>query len=108
MRKLLAVAMVAVMAACGGETTAPTAANGTLFFKIDALTCSGTSVVSFAVDGSVVGSETISAGGTSKGYTVTAGSHVVGARVSNGNYVWPNTNINVPANGTFTQVLPCG
>jgi hypothetical protein len=101
--------MLAVMAACGGDTTtAPPAANSTLFFKIDALTCSGTSVVSFAVDGSIVGSETISAGGTSKGYTITAGSHVVGARVSNGNYVWPNTNINAPANGTFTQVLPCG
>lgn len=106
MRKLTAVVLLVALAACGGGGGTEPIANGTLFFKIDALTCTGTDAVTFFIDGSAVGTETLSAGQTSRGYTTSAASHVAGARTPT--YLWPNTTITVPANGSITDVLPCG
>jgi hypothetical protein len=109
MRKLMALLGMAVLMACGSDSTAPPPAiqTGTVFFKIDALTCTGSGPVAFYLDGSLVGTETLAAGGTSKGYTSPAGSHVAGAKIPNTTYTWPNTTINVPANGSYTAILPC-
>jgi hypothetical protein len=109
MRRILAgFASLVFLASCGGADS-PTGPSATakVFFKIDALTCSGTSAVQFYIDGSLAGTETISAGQTSQGYATTGGSHVLGARVTDRNYVWPNTTVTVPNGGIFTQVLPC-
>jgi hypothetical protein len=93
MRRILAgFASLVFLASCGGADS-PTGPSATA--KV------------FYIDGSLAGTETISAGQTSQGYATTGGSHVLGARVTDRNYVWPNTTVTVPNGGIFTQVLPC-
>lgn len=107
MRALLGIATLCGVLACGGSDGPAAPAKGTVFFKVDALTCQGTGTIQFFLDGSNVGTETLSAGQTSQGYPTTAGSHVAGARLANSTYVWPNTTIQVTANGSYTDILPC-
>ena len=106
MRRIIAALSLLTLAACGGGGTEPIATTGTVFFKIDALTCTGTAAVTLFIDGSAVGTETMSAGSTSKGYTTSAASHILGARTAT--YLWPNTTMTVPAGSSITDVLPCG
>lgn len=99
-----------VLAACGGsDATSP--AKGSVVFKIDALTCTGTASIDLFIDGTQVGTETLSAGGSSKAYTATTGTHAVAARTTNATAnsgrTWPTTTATVPANGTYTALLTC-
>lgn len=96
------VALAAAMA-CSKDSTAP--AMGTLYFKVDALTCTGSDAIEFFIDGSSKGSQTLSAGQTSQGFSVSAGSHTVGARTST--FTWPTQTVTVPTNNSYTVVLTC-
>ena len=97
---------VAAAMACSKDTTAP--AVGTLYFKVDALTCSGTGTIEFFIDGTSRFTQTMSAGQTSQGTSVTAGSHTAGARETTvGGYVWPTQNVTVPANASYAAILTC-
>ena len=108
MRHRIVTLALVLLAACGGsDATAPQQPAPTLvYFRIDALTCKGTSVVNFFIDGVQVGSEPMTAGSLSKGYSTTVGSHVLGARTTEG-YTWPNTTMTVTSAGV-TDILPCG
>jgi hypothetical protein len=77
-------------------------------WKIDAQTCRGVAPIDLFVDGGLVGTELIAAGGTSNAYPVSAGSHVIGASVADGaGLVWPSVTHNISAGGTFNAVLTC-
>lgn len=81
---------------------------GNVRWTVDAQSCIGSATIDFFVDGGRVGSETLTAGGTSRSYAVVAGTHVLGASVSNGaGYVWPSQTEPVPSGSTFTLVLKC-
>ena len=112
MRSLPAVvillAAAAAVAACGGQNPIGPKANSKVYFTIDAATCTGTSPVQFSVDSAIVGTETLSAGQTSQGYQTTGGVHVLGARLANGTFIWPNTTVSVPFDASYTRLLPCG
>lgn len=95
------------LAACKGADTAPT--TGQVFFKIDGVSCKGSDAIKLFVDGSAVGTETLTAGGVaSTGYMVSAGGHLLGAtEVNSPFFSWPSTHVTVTAGGTFTQLLTC-
>jgi hypothetical protein len=109
----LALTLLALsLGACGGADAVagpPAPSQGAVQFKVDALTCVGSATIDFYLDGSVIGTETLSAGGSaSKQYPTSAGQHVLGAAVSNTrSYVWPSANAIVPVNATFIAILKC-
>lgn len=110
MRRIAVVLSAFLIFGCGSDSsTAPApVVNGTIIFKIDAASCKGTSAVDLFIDGSLAGTETLSAGGTSKSYTVVSGQHVLAANISNTRaIVWPATTVTVPPNNSYTHILTC-
>lgn len=108
--RLCAALLLVVLAACGGsDSTSPSGPSPSVVtFKIDAQTCSGTATINFFIDGSTVGSESLTAGSSSKGYSTTQTSHVLGASVANTNgRVWGPITVNLTNIATYTQVLVC-
>lgn len=107
MKHLLAGLALALVIGCGSDGgNAPT--TGTIIFKVDASSCTGTAALDLFIDGSLVGTETLSAGASSKAYPATAGQHVVSARVANINSrVWPPITVTVPSGNSYTQLLLC-
>ena len=103
---LAALAAASVMLGCGGGgDDAPT--TGAVYFKIDAATCRGTSAnMNLFINGTQVGNEVITVGGTSKAYSVGAGSVVLSAQEVGG-FTWVPTTYTVPAGGSFTLLLTC-
>lgn len=97
-------AVIAASACSKSDTTAP--ATGTLVFKIDPLTCTGSDLFTFYIDGTAQNNVTLAAGG-SQGYTVSAGSHAIGAKANISGKVFTGATVIVPANGTFTELLAC-
>lgn len=85
--------------------------KGAVVFKVDAQTCGGTASIDLFIDGSLVGTEQMSSGSSSKAYTATAGQHIVGAHTTNATAtsgrVWPSATVTVPANATYTALLTC-
>jgi hypothetical protein len=102
---LACIAVSALMSACGGGGDD----DGTVYFKIDSATCRGTSAsLRLFINGTLVGTETISVGGTSKGYSTHAGSNVLSAQEArDGGFTWRPTTYDVPGGGSFTMVLTC-
>ena len=91
---------------CGGGDQP---SNGDVIFKLDAATCptpTTAPLITFTIDGSDVGTETMVAGAASKPYSTGAGEHILSARIST-KYSWPGTKGTVPAGSTFTFVLTC-
>jgi hypothetical protein len=108
MRKRLAVIMLAVLAACGGDSGTQPSPTGTLIFRLDAQTCTGTGTLNFFLDGTNIGTATISAGQSQSFANQPAGQHIAGASEARiGGYVWPSATVMIPVNGTYTQVLSC-
>ena len=103
---LAALAAASVMMGCGGGgDDAPT--TGAVYFKIDAATCRGTSAnMNLFINGTQVGNEVITVGGTSKAYSVGAGSVVLSAQEVGG-FTWVPKTYTVPAGGSFTLLLTC-
>ena len=100
--------VLAVATACGKSDNGPAApTTGSVNFRVDGLTCTGSATILFFIDGAQIGSEALAAGNTSTSYTVTSGSHTAGARTSTSSIIWPTGNITVPANGLWTVVLTC-
>jgi hypothetical protein len=109
MRQLRMVLLGVALTACGGDVTgvAPVS-RGAVVYKVDALSCRGPAAIDFLLDGSVVGTETMTPGVASKSYGTTAGVHIVSAAVSvTRSRVWPSTSATVPAGGVYTAVLAC-
>jgi hypothetical protein len=81
-----------------------------VFFKIDGVSCRGSDAIVLYLDGSPIGTETLTAGGAaSKAYSASAGSHLIGAKeVNSPFYTWQSTSEIVPAGGSYTHVLFCG
>lgn len=109
MRRIAVALFAALMLGCGSDsTTAPETPKGTIVFKVDASSCSGTAAIDLFVDGTLVGTETLSSGTSSKAYTTTAGQHIVSASVANTrSRVWAPTAVTVPVNNSFTFLLLC-
>lgn len=112
-RSLITCAVTLTVLACGGggdASTAPAPTTGAVYWKLDGATCSVSTPVSiqFFIDGSNVGTESLSsASAQSKGYTTSAGQHVLGARLSNTGVAWGSITATVPAGSSYTAVLPC-
>ena len=90
-----------------GEPLAPTA---TVYFVIDAPLCSSRIPVEFSIDSALVGRDTFVVNLapehlTSRGFPVSVGVHVVGARVVGG-AVWPDRSVALGAGAVFTDSLP--
>lgn len=96
----------ALLGACGGGGGSD---SGTVYFKIDAATCRGTStILDLFIDGSQVGTETITVGGTSKGYSTHSGPNFLSAKeAKSGGFVWPSAKYDIPGGGSFTLLLTC-
>jgi len=111
MRRLAALAgltLTTALAACGGSDSSPTGPAMTeVDFKVDAATCSGSAAINLFVDGTMVGTETLSAGLDSHHYPTTVGTHVLSASIANTNgRTWGPTTVAVPAGG-YTLLLTC-
>jgi hypothetical protein len=98
MKRMFALLAVGV-AACGG-----TEPSGGISFKPDAASCAGSAVVDLFIDGSKVGSPTLSAGVGSEFFPVVNGPHVASA-VSSSGATWPSESVTV--SGPTTVVLAC-
>lgn len=115
MRRLLGGLIVVLTMGCSksDSATGPTApTTGVVVFKLDANTCTasiGSTPISviFYIDGSTVGTATVSVTQSSPPYTVSAGSHVLSARLANTGYQWANITATVPARTTYAAVLLC-
>lgn len=114
MRKWLSVFVIAVaVSACGSKASPTSPANNTAYvkFRLDANSCSalGTATLNmtFYIDGATVGSANVSLSTTSPAYSVTAGSHVASASVSNYNIRWESLTFSVAAGQTWTYILQC-
>lgn len=122
MKSILAVLVLVLLPACGGDPTSPPEpAKGTAYFTIDQVSCvySGTKSVTFYIANLEVGTESLVSGATSVGYLTKAsaaysqpGHPVAQARFANmtgsGGALWTyRTNINVPANGSVTHTFTC-
>lgn len=91
--------------ACGGGGDD----GGIVYFKIDAGTCRiGATSLQLFINGSLVGTELIAAGGVSSGFPTHAGSNVLFAKENKqGGYIWnPSVHI-IPEGGSYTLILPC-
>ena len=114
MRHLALILSLLTLTACGSDsptapqnTTPPAPTTATVFFRIDGVTCTGVDAISLYIDGTIVGTQTLAAGGsTSSGFTTSIGSHAFGAKEVNGGFVWPTTVLNVPSNGLI-DLLTC-
>jgi hypothetical protein len=97
-------AILLAVSGCGGDSTAPD--QGFATWRLDGITCTGSGPIQFFVDGALIGTETLSAGGpASKAYPVTVGTHLVGAKEAT--FTWPNTSVSITAGLTYTSVLTC-
>ena len=93
--------------ACNGNDTL-ILNTGTVFFKVDAGTCStGGSAIQFIIDGDIVGREAIAPGVLSKAYSTSAGPHSVSAKIVADGFTWPSMQVTVPAGGPYTAILVC-
>jgi hypothetical protein len=112
--RLLSVFVLSIfLVGCGGSNpVAPTASNAAVNFRLDNNSCSGvfgTQTLTFGlfVDGLQVGSANLGINITSPSFTVTPGSHVASANVTNSTLRWNNLNFSVAAGNTFTYILTC-
>ena len=106
-RVALAVTSAAVLACQGMDPVVPSA---TIYFALDAPLCGSILPVQLSIDGAIVQTDTFRVNVanphlTSVGFTISAGSHTLGARVVAG-YVWPDTVVAVNAGSMLTKALP--
>ena len=116
MRRILGVLTTMGVLACSGggdKVTGPSApTTGSIVFKLDANSCTpifGTNTLTFTffIDGSSVGSAAIGINQQSPSYTVSPGTHVASASVTNSTLRWQNLSATVSAGQTFAYVLSC-
>lgn len=106
-KRLVLLFAILTLAACGADKSTAVQ-TGTVSFRVDNLTCVGTSSINFYIDGALVGTETLSAGQSSSPFRVRAGPHTAGAQEATpSGYTWPNQNINVPVDANYTALLAC-
>lgn len=108
----VAIAIAVLSAACGDDSPSSPSRNGSVSFRLDQNSCTrvfGTSTLSFTffVDGVSVGTTSLGIGITSPSYTVTPGSHIASASVTNTALRFENLSFSVQAGGTFTYILIC-
>jgi hypothetical protein len=106
-RSLLASGMLALIACHGGNPAAPAAA---VTFELDAPLCSSVIPVELSIDGALVATDTFrvhlgNAHTVTRAFSVSAGSHLLGARTVGGWYVWPDTSVTLGAGQSFTRSL---
>jgi len=102
----LVVALTAMLVACGGGSDDPGPA--TVFFKVDTATCRGTGATfELFVGGGKVGTEFLTVGATSRGYTSEQSTTVLSARLIDGSRTWSPETFNTPRGSTFTLLLTC-
>ena len=108
MRRMTFGIAMALLVACGGceELTGILDDTGTVVFKVHENCGSGSGTIAFYVDGSLVGTATLSGGQSSPSYTVSVGQHLASANSTN--YSWPSQSFTVEAGGRFTYILICG
>lgn len=113
---LLLVAVVALACSAANAMTAPVAA-GTVFFKIDPVSCNYTSrgPVTFMISNVDVGTEALAPGETSTGYQG-SGFVTVQARIANWTstrFTTPTTlwtlrySVNIPTSGSVIHTFTC-
>lgn len=107
MKRLIFASTIAMLAACH-STTAPEKA--TVEFAIVAPLCSSVIPAQFSVDGVAIGVDTfrVDVAGPrtlSRGFAVSPGVHMVGARVPGG-YIWADTQMTLVGGRTVTDSLP--
>ena len=110
MRRMRFGITMALLVACGGceEVTGVLNDTGTVVFKVHENCGSASGTIQFYVDGSSVGTATLSGGQSSPSYTVSAGQHLASANETiSGNLSWPNLSFTVEAGSSFTVLLTC-
>jgi hypothetical protein len=104
----ISLASLLLAGACSGDKSTGPAQTGTVIFRLDSQTCTGTGTIAFFLDGNSIGTVTLSAGQSTSFANQPAGPHIVGAsETRTGGYVWPQQSVTIPPNGSFTQVLQC-
>ena len=98
---------VAIALLALGACRAVTPESARIFYKTDAPFC-GYLIIDKVIDGTRVARDTMFSDRLSAGYSVTPGSHVIGARVVflNGAIPFPDTTVTLEAGATLTRVLP--
>lgn len=106
-RDAMLLLLCALTLACGGGSTAP-APTGTLIFRLDAQTCTGTGTLTFFLDGTTIGTATLSAGQSQSFPGQPTGQHVAGASETRaGGFTWAPQVVTIPPNASLTHVLVC-
>jgi hypothetical protein len=106
-------AVAASLMACGAADSAagPKSPDVATYMRwtVDAQSCTGADAINLFVDGAMVGTETLAAGGASQLYPIQPGSHLVGATEARvGGFVWPSQTAFISSGQTYTQILKCG
>ena len=105
---LLLALLTAPGPACTGEDAAGPRTG--VRFVLDAPLCSSVFPVDFYLDGAMLGSDTFRVHLPpdhleSRRFGVSPGTHTIGAQVPGG-YVWPDTQVTLPAGTVFEDTLP--
>jgi hypothetical protein len=101
---------MALLVACAGceELTGILDDTATVVFKVHDNCGPASGNIAFYIDGSTVGTATLSGGQSSPGYTVSAGQHLASANETTpGGFTWENLSFTVAAGGSFTVLLTC-
>lgn len=96
--------LVAALAGCKDQGPDPL---GSITFRPDAASCTGSALVELFVDGAQVGAATLAAGASSEPFPVAPGSHVVSAFSTTSFTEWDDDAVEVTSNANTTVVLPC-
>jgi hypothetical protein len=111
MKPLFALAAILLLSACPADVYAPSipgGGSGSLAFKLSAIGCTESMRVTFTVNGSDIGTQTLLPDVESTPYQLGTGVHTVRARTASGPAkLWPNTNIVIVAEATVIHVLDC-
>ena len=103
---MLGLSVLAFAAGCGSDDPSGPS-TGTLNVSFDPASCNPGTAEIF-VDGQTQGAYFWTPG-QQRGWTVSAGSHALGAREVGGTlFIWPSQTVNVPSGGSFNAVFTCG
>src|SRR5438874_13612826 len=109
MRPILVLAALLAAVSCSALGTSPDSAS--VRWTLDGVTCDTTYAVSFIFDGERLGTAVLTSGSSSAYFSVSTGSHSIGARGTKATdasiRTWAATSVSLEKNQKYSHLLTC-